>query len=742
MTKPTFGFFPVGAVHHADYLKQSPPLDPDDYREFMRGEITAMQRLGLTSYDMNFAWFDLEVAPGEFDWRRTDAVYEICAELGLPIFAWIFAELTPRWLVQQHPETAAVAATGYSGPSHSYGSALVRRRMREYITAVVERYDDPQRILAYNVGVESGLFWIEEQDSSEPAARLWDYNPEVVAGFGPWLRQRYGTLAELNRVYRDHYRDFAEVQPPNSRFIQEQFMLINQVPWLDWRTYMCDVLTGYIHFKAGCVRDLRPDAVVAEQSYVIDPAVNGQDIWRTNAAMDAVGTSMFVSNTPGEHLQGSYWHDYFRSSGKGKPYWIWELRCGPNAWGLTSWGLPISAADTARLTWQAIGHEVKSVQYWNWRPHIGGIEVGGHAMTTRNGELTPRAERIGRIARTVNADADWYASLRFDPAGIAMLDPKLARIVATGEGSDRYVTEAQFGMYAAVRGLGHRVDFLHDDEVAAGGLDAYKVLLIPFGYAMDSRTAATVTAWVRNGGTLAAGMWCGAKDEHGYGQPFNPGLGLHEVFGAHEVELQPVLSPQESSGTDMSFSFGRMPSGEPVITLVAGVSDGGSAAAGQTFEGLAYLSRLAVQDGAQVVAVDETGAPVVVHHRFGAGRALLVGTVPARPVDQQFRVDGLSRLLDDLARDAGVVPPARLVEPTGRMVEVELLRGTSDRDLVVLLNATRESVAARVTLTGPARAAYDAETKEPVPFTTAGDEVGFDLTLEPGDGRAIVLERR
>ena len=396
---PGLGPFPFGSCHHADFLKQSAPLGPHEYAKFIRGEIEAMRDVGLNSYDMNLAWFDLEVAPGRFDWRRTDAVYEACKDVGFQIFAWIFAELTPRWLVRDHPEAAAVSATGYRGPSHSYGSVVAREFLQRYVHAAVERYGDPVHVTAYNVGVESGLFWLEEQDSSEPAARLWDYNVDVLAGFGPWLERKYQTIDELNRIYRDHYEAFAEVEAPNSRFIQEQFMLINQVPWIDWRLYMCDLVSDYICFKARCVREVCPEAVISDQSYSIDPAFNGQDIWRTSECLDVVGTSMFASNDEGEHMVGSYWHDYFRSAAKAKPYWIWELRCGQNAWGLTNWGLPLSGEDVGRLTWQALAHEARNVQYWNWRPHQGGIEVGGHAMTARDGSLTPRHGAWARSPR-------------------------------------------------------------------------------------------------------------------------------------------------------------------------------------------------------------------------------------------------------------------------------------------------------------------------------------------------------
>ena len=470
VARKPLNFFPMGHCHHADFLKQSPPLDAREYKEFMRGDLAHIKEAGFNVHNKEFGWLDVEYGDDVWDFSRTDAVFELCQELDLRIFAWMFAELTPRWFIKKHPECRAVAATGYHSETHSFGSSLARQRIRKFFHKVIEHYGSSPQLIGYNVGIETGLFWIEEQDSSEPAARIWDYNPEVLAGFPQWVAKKYGTIQELNRIYRDHYTSFAEVEPPNSRFIHEQFMLINQVPWLDWRLYMSDLLTGYVHFKAGCMRELKPDTVISDQTYVVEPGFNCQNIWNINSKMDVLGTSMFVSSNPGEFVRASYWEDYFRSSSKGKQYWIWELRSGQNAWGLNNWSSPISAAETGRFTWQAIGQNAKSIQYWNWRPHIGGVEVGGHGFTERDGTPTDRSTRAGAICKLLNQRSEWILAADMPKAHIAILDSELSRIIATGEGSDKLVFESQVGAYALFKSQDYYVNFVSESEIQSGGL--------------------------------------------------------------------------------------------------------------------------------------------------------------------------------------------------------------------------------------------------------------------------------
>ena len=131
-------FFPVGHCHHADFLKQSPPLTSAQYKEFMRYDLTQIKEAGFNAHNMEFGWLDMEYREDTWDFSRTDAVFELCQELDLPVFAWMFADLTPRWLIRKHPEVRAVNATGYHSETHSFGHPLARDRIR--VNAIAPGY--------------------------------------------------------------------------------------------------------------------------------------------------------------------------------------------------------------------------------------------------------------------------------------------------------------------------------------------------------------------------------------------------------------------------------------------------------------------------------------------------------------------------------------------------------------------------------------------------------------------------
>jgi beta-galactosidase len=726
----------IGVVHHATFLKQSPPLDGEDFRAFMRSELTAIRDAGFTAFNLSLSWGDVETTEGRYAFDRSDVVRDLCDELGLPVLIWLFMEITPAWLTRIHPQSAAVAASGYRSRSHSYADTLARDRVRGFIHQAVARYGNHPRVLGYNVGVESGFQWNRGPDGAGHDQRLFDYAPAAIAGFRRWLRTRYGTVEALNQVWRDHLDSFDEAEPPRARFFRDGPMLTNQAPWLDWRLATCAMVADYIRFKAACVREIDADTPISDQSYEVDPAQNGQDPWDIDRGMDVAGTSMFTSTVPGDYMIGNYLQDYHRSAGEGRPFWIWELRSGQNAWGITNWGPMPTACDIARFTWQVVGQGASCVQFWNWRPHLGGLEVGGHGFTTRDGRPTDRVARVGAIARALAGDA-WFLSLRMPQARIAILDLPAARILAAGESSDRLIVDAQRSLYASLKSQGHVLDFLREDQVAAGALARFRLLCLPLAYALPQACARAIAAWVEGGGHLVGGMFCAAKDEHGFGQAVVPGHGLDRVFGGRETRIDPVYSPDDRPVSNFGEAWDPPITGRPAFTVVSPL--GPRCPRGAVVRGFRYRAALAAV-GATVVATGEDGEPAILHRRHGSGSAVLIGSCPIAADD--FAEDGLAALLGDVAAAAGVEAPASVIDRANRALEAKLLRAPDGGGLVIVLNAEpRPQPAIRVLLPGlRLRSVRDVESGPSPSVRLDARGTLLELDLRAGDARAFRFE--
>ncbi|BDI28849.1 hypothetical protein CCAX7_009000 [Capsulimonas corticalis] len=726
---------PVGVCHHAAFHTQSPPQTLPVYREFMRGEMERIAESGFNAFVLECGWNEVETGDDVWDFTRVDAVRNLCREYGLSIGLWIFAELTPVWVARSYPEALAVSASGYRSDSHSYAHPTGRRLVQRLIEKVLERYGDDPGLMGCNIGVESGFHWLQVPDSDRYCDTLFDYNSAAIDHYREWLRLRYETLDGVNLAHRSAYPEWESIEPPRARPMLEcARMRSSHVPWLDWRQAQCDMMTDYLAFKAACVRKAAPQVPVSDQSYEIHPARGGQDLWSISAAMDVVGTSMFTSNAPGDYMRGNYLQDYHRSSAKDRPFWIWELRAGQNAWGVTNWGPPVRMTDIARFTWQVLGQGAKAIFYWNWRPHLGGVEVGGHGFTERDGAVTDRALRAGRIARALQDPAKNLLRFQMPPARIAILDSPASRIVAEGEGSDTLVLDAQRGLHALWKAQGFPVDFVSEDEVQNGALERYQLLGLPFQYLMGAECADAIRDWTKRGGTVFGGLWCAAKDALGYGQAIVPGHGLDELFGGREVRVEPVFSSADQPVTNFGaawnvgitgrprFRWADWPQGKPPASDLAGYR---------------YAAALRPYEGARVLAVNSLEEPAALWNACGEGQAILFGSLPI--VEDEFAASGLAALAAEAARAAGVKPPLTIMNRAGRQWEAKLLVGDRGDAVVIALNMQPEEAWMEIHIPGLSISrAMDFETDEPLSLHSAHDGVTLSIRVAGGDARAAL----
>ena len=255
---------------------------------------------------------------------------------------------------------------------------------------------------------------------------------------------------------------------------------------------------------------------------------------------------------------------------------------------------------------------------------------------------------------------------------------------------------------------------------------------------MSDRTGQVIKKWVAEGGFLFAGLWCGAKDEFGFGQYVVPGFGLDEVFGAKEVKLTPIFSDQDKKITNMFGSFGVQITGRPLFRVVAPLTPGGQVQPGDTFTGFRYVSSLKAI-GSEVIALDECGDIVAVRNRYGNGQAIMIGTFPIR--ENQFAEDGLTRMVDDFTSLAGIERPAILINRSGHEVEAKILDGQGKTGLLVLLNAEKASFDFNVCLNGRVlKSAVNLETGSPVHFQVENGNTFVRLALLEGDAAGIFIE--
>jgi hypothetical protein len=256
------------------------------------------------------------------------------------------------------------------------------------------------------------------------------------------------------------------------------------------------------------------------------------------------------------------------------------------------------------------------------------------------------------------------------------------------------------------------VDMLTEEDVAGGRLRDYDVLYV-VDPNVNTRAAAAIEQWVRDGGYVFGACGAGSRDE------FNePGPGLTRVFGIEpairsEVDRGEYRVRGSLNGMDYvdQVKLDRTPLvGEPAAFGVLGVKVSFTPTSGQ------------------VIGRFKGSAPAAVTHEFGSGKALYVGACPGLsylkdagfvPAELKERYPPVQRrVLTGLAASRGV---ARLVELSHPVVEAGLYDAPAGTALV-LANFTYRPIE-RLTVRVPLA--------KPVQVVRSVDHGRLEFTAEP-----------
>ncbi len=267
--------------------------------------------------------------------------------------------------------------------------------------------------------------------------------------------------------------------------------------------------------------------------------------------------------------------------------------------------------------------------YWSDQPgSYPGMAHLSRLLSFGENVIAPGKQRSGRVALLYSVSSDLWQPFGY----LHMLERR--------------------GLYLALVHDQWAVDLLTEEDVAAGRLKDYRVL-----YTADpciaSAAATAIGDWVRTGGTLVGSGGAGSRNEFG-----EPSPALAEVFG-----IAPEISVERQPG---EYRVRGKLNDIPHLDRVR-------------IEGGAELGVIGLKLALKPVGAEvrgtfaSNGAPALIEHRAGKGRALIFAATPGISYikDAKFVPDRLAekwpaehrRALTRYAADAGAAPLVRLSEP-------------------------------------------------------------------------------
>jgi beta-galactosidase len=475
-----------------------------------------------------FAWSRLEPREGRFELDWLEAAVNLAGAEGLKSVVGTPTAAPPAWLTQAYPEVLRVDPAGR--PARHGARCHFNPASPKYLTFCRRIAEELARRFGRNPNV---IGW---QIDNEYWA--FSYDPTTAAQFQQFLRDRYGTLDNLNArwtasYWSQEYSDWSQVQIGVDRE--------NPCLGLEFRRFIAHTYRKYQLNQIEAIRrHAEPRQFITHNFHgrmdQVDPHLLAEDL-------DLAGWDPYIGRGHLEFVSQGLRHDAVRGL-KRRNFWVLETQPGFVCWAPVN--NPMDRGETRAMAWHLVGHGADAVLYWQWRSALGGQEqyhgniVGPHGqprplyaeVAQTGGEFARAAEVLRgttpqtQVAILWSYENRWAINLQrhhqdFDPNAHVL------------------------SFYRPLRFLGMDVDLAH----TGAPLEQYRVVIAPHLHLFTDELAQRLLAYVRQGGHLLLGPRSGMKDQFNALLPaWQPGPLLAQALGGRVEEFYALEQEVPVSG--------------------------------------------------------------------------------------------------------------------------------------------------------------------------------------------------
>ena len=637
---------------------------PEDWPESQRPyDIAMMKEAGMNVMRFGeFAWHNMEPRPGEFDFAWLHRVVDDLAANGIKSILGTPTATPPRWFLLRYPDAAVLEPDGFrakhGGRRHCCSNNPdYRRHSAAIVEAMAKEFGDDPNVIGWQLDNEiyggSGCGCDCCRD-----------------GFQRYLREKYGTIEEVNRqwnlnIFSQAYDDFDQIQTPTRSWQNPHIQM-------EWNRFHYQSDMDFIHSQAEILRQFTKAPIGTDMM-----PLNGMSYQEMTAPMDVIQFNHYNTeeNLPALPL----WYDYIRSFGK--PFWNTETA--------TNWNGGTEICQVAKPvgfcrvnSWLPVALGGEANLYWLWRQHWAGHELMHGSVLYANGRPLPMFDEVQRISREFEIARDFLRETKVDTkiaVHFTSLSWQLNQVQPIVEKFE-YAPRLQEDFYLPVTRMGLRPDVIDSGKDLSG----YRVLLSPLTYSLEEGDLPQrIEAWVKAGGHWVVG----------------PMTDIRNAIGAHY--------------TDRAMGMVEKLTGSQ---LVASIPDSGVVVKSKWSDGQPMSAKLWQQvytpaENSQVLAAVTEGYPSIVGTALvqkipvGQGAVWLLGTIPNEA--------DLQKLMKMVCADAGVPVP----EMSGTVTVIPRV-GENRRGLILVEVANKP-------------AAYELE--EPMTDLLTGNTYEHTVELKPYD---------
>ena len=449
-------------------------------------------------------WNYLETAPGKYDFTIADRAFEAAKKHGVEIEASLFCTHAPAFYGKQYE---------YRTQRHTLlWSRDIQAKSAKFIEACVVRYRNHPAL---------GAWWILNEARGFTAT-----SPLAVEFTQEWLTKKYGTIEDLNEVWRTAYRSFDDVRYSDEWVVNKAFYATGAN--YDWCDIQRDFLTYNFRWIGDEIRKHDKTHPVTTNPADFFFSADKYDLAEHRNILDIFGASMHAAWQLRAMNRDQYGYavtgicEILRSHAPNNHFWVSEMQGGNN---IFSGQTPIcpDRNDLAQWVWSSIGTGARKIIYWstNYRRQSG--EAGEWGVFGFKGEDTDRSLVTKEINEVLEKNDAFFAESKPELSNITIiLSPETQRMlrhirkdnVGVREWDIMAQTRTSFMWFESLLELGHQPQMRYMSDYEWEKRGEGDVAIIANAATIPSYEIPRIEAFVERGGKLIIEGLSGFYDEN------------------------------------------------------------------------------------------------------------------------------------------------------------------------------------------------------------------------------------
>jgi len=688
----------------------------------------------MAAADMNLlrigdigTWERIEVEEGRYDLETLERFYSLAASYGLQVMIGTGTCTPPLWLAQKHPEVRIKSSRGERYPlGASYHWACIHHpafseASRKYIAVLGQFAVRQPNHFGWQITNEIGFPFNPTRESGD--IDLYCYCDHSQEQFRRWMKDKYGAIERVTEAWTWStsnfvYQDWEDLFPPEA--LPKTWSSVAR--WLDWRLFWQDAFVEHAAQEHAWIRQADPDHPTSINTFNFKGydrfgTFTGLDQWKIAQEVDHIGYDLYPGSgrklaTRPEHSSIFLDHGRSVSRSAGSDFWVHEIESGPIEGWLLGPDHMTDGKDIQNMCLECLGHDAKLLVYMPWREWEF-MPLRWGALVDLEGETTPRLDAAAQIGSYLKENAAFLRQARVPRGEVALLESKPNAIFLRGIGQEDELFQAQRGAYRAYWEAGYRVDFITEDQLAAGQADDYPVICAPLLGLVSAELARALKSYVSGGGSLVGFARLGTVNERGWYHKGLPIPALGDVFGLDGIEAD--------HRDDLSIDLD-----------------------GKTYQSWLNRDLLYPRKGTEILGVFGDGLPAVTLNQLGAGWGLYLATqADSGYLYPENRV--LKEAIRLLGDRAGIAPYLSFSYPDREHREIDPhLLETADRTEVLITNYAAKEKKVEIALRETRRevkAAWKGLTdRKQCQIKQSAVDVRFSLTLPGKEVQIVTIE--